>query len=391
MPSGSRVRFLVVSDEPAVEGYLRREFSPCAAGRTCVLRTVGLKRALTRGLPPGPWDMLLLAAGPRASPQDARQLRALAPGARLVVVSEDGGGEERRLAFLAAGASAVMSRAAAAASSFHGLRPCGVWRRRQTEFLLRLRERLRTLRELEGRRRAFLDDVFHELRSPLTVVMASIRLLLDDEAQEPGPERVALTKMAARNCDHMLHRVTAVLERSKLESGVLRPERAPFDLEALAAEARLAFLAAAVRPLAVEVRRRGALAPAYADRGMAEEVLGNLLDNAGRFARGRILVVLRPRPAEGAVQVSVLDDGPGLDPAKAALLFERFLQGPRPSGTGYKGVGLGLGICRDLLALNGGRIWADARRGAGGRFHFTLPAAAAAGLEAGDGPVPLGR
>jgi signal transduction histidine kinase len=391
MPSGSRVRFLVVSDEAEVESYLRREFAPCAAGRTCALATVGLARALKRGLPPGPWDVLLLAAGTDVGPAEARALRALAPEARLVVVQDATGTEDRRRAFLAAGASAVMNQAAAAASAFHGMRPCTLWRRRQTEFLLRLRRRMGALRELEERRRAFLDDIFHELRSPLTVVSASVRLLLEDEQKHGDAERLALTKMAARNCEHMLHRVVTILERSKLESGVVTAERAPFDVEALAHEVRDACLAAAGRQMNVTVRAHRPLPPAFADRGMAEQVLSNLLDNAVRFARSKVVVALRALPSEGAVQVSVLDDGPGLDPAKAEHLFERFLQGPRPAGTGYKGTGLGLGICRDLLALNGGRIWAGARRGFGGRFHFTLPAVVVAGLEVPHGTVPMGR
>ncbi|TPW19651.1 MAG: integral membrane sensor hybrid histidine kinase, partial [Elusimicrobia bacterium] len=290
-----------------------------------------------------------------------------------------------------AGASAVMNRAAAAASAFHGMRPCTVWRRRQTEFLLRLRKRIATLRELEGRRRAFLDDVFHELRSPLTVVNASLRLLLEDEKKHADPERLVLAQMAARNCEHMLHRVVTILERSKLESGVISAERAAFDLEALAQEAVERCRASAGHPLTVLLRARHPLPPVFADKTMVEEVLDNLLDNAARFAKSRVVVALSRRGTEGEVQASVIDDGPGLDPAKAAHLFERFLQGPRPKGTGYKGTGLGLGICRDILALNGGRIWAGTRRGIGGRFHFTLPAVVVATLEASRGNMSVGR
>lgn len=389
MPSGSRVRFLVVSEDAEVETYLRREFAPCAAGRTCALTAVGLRRALTRGVPPGPWDVLLVAAGERFAPGDLRRLKALAPAARAVVVTDQDGGEDRRRALLSAGASAVMNRAAAAASAFHGMRPCTVWRRRQTEFLLRLRKRIASLRELEGRRRAFLDDIFHELRSPLTVVNASLRLLVEDEEKHADPERLLLARMAVRNCEHMLHRVVTILERSKLESGVVNAERAAFDLEASAKDAAERCRGSAVRPLTVLVRARHPLPPVFADKTMVEEVLDNLLDNATRFAKSRVVVALGRHGPE--VQVSIIDDGPGLDPAKAAHLFERFLQGPRPNGTGYKGTGLGLGICRDILALNGGRIWAGTRRGIGGRFHFTLPAVVVAGLEASRGNMPLGR
>lgn len=390
MPSGSRVRFLVVSDDAEVESYLRHEFAPCSAGRTCAVSAVGLRRALAHGLPPGPWDLVILAAR-LAAPADAERLKRLAPEARLVVVCGTEADHERRAALVSAGASAVMNRVSAAASAFHGIRPCTIWRRRQTEFLLRLRRRVHRLRELEGRRRAFLDDVFHELRSPLTVVSASLKLLQEDEERRGDAERTALARMAARNCEHMVHRVVTILERSKLESGVVQTEPTAFELPPLAEEVRRQALAAAGRAVKVEVRTRGTLPPVFADRVMAEEVLRNLLDNALRFARSSVTVALRARPGEAAVQVSVLDDGPGLAPEKAKRLFERFLQGPRPAGTGYKGMGLGLGICRDLLALNGGRIWAGTRRGVGGRFHFTLPAVVVAGAEAPDGAVPLGR
>lgn len=391
MPSGSRVRFLVVSEDPEVEAYLRREFAPCAAGRTCAMTTVPLSRTRSRGLPPGPWDVLLWAARGDADVDEARRLRELAPDARLIVVSDADGGEERRRSFLDAGASAVMNRPAAAASAFHGMRPCTIWRRRQTEYLLRLRKRMQRLSEMEGRRRDFLNDVFHELRSPLTVVNASIRLLLEDEKRHADPERLSLARMAARNCDHMLHRVVTILERSKLESGVVTADKTAFDPVALVREVREECLAALHQPLDVEVRARGALPPVFADRVMAEEVLCNLLDNAVRFARSRVLVVLRNRPNSGDVQFSVVDDGPGLDAKKAEHLFERFLQGPRPQGVGYKGTGLGLGICRDLLTLNGGVIWAGGPRGTGGRFHFTLPAVVVAGQREPNGAVSVGR
>lgn len=391
MPSGSRVRFLIVSDDSTVEGYLRREFKPCAASRTCSLSAISLQAALTGGLPRGPWDILMLAAGNHTGPYEAQRLLALATGARLLVVTDADAGEDRRRAFLSAGASAVMNRAAAAAGAFGGRRPCTIWRRRQTEFLLRLRSRMRTLRELERRRGDFLADVFHELRSPLTVVSASIRLLLEDAEKYANPERLSLTKMAERNSAHMLHRVLTILDRARLESSVIHAERSAIDLEALAVAAKDEFLSIVGRPLTMAVRIRRPLPPAFADRVMVEQIFSNLLNNAARFARSKVTIALRSRPQEGFVLVSVIDDGPGLEPGKAEHIFERFLQGPRPSGTGYKGMGLGLGICRDLLALNGGRIWTGTRRGGGGRFYFTLPIAVPAAPEASHGEVSLGR
>ncbi|MBI3297186.1 MAG: HAMP domain-containing histidine kinase [Elusimicrobia bacterium] len=387
----SRVRFLIVSEEAALDLALRREFSPCSAARTCELRTLDLARARAGGLPPGSWDVILLAAGERATPADAQRLLALAPGARLVVFHEGALDEERRQAFLAAGASAVMRGAAALRCAFHGMRPCTVWRGRQVESLLFLRSRISELRGLEARRSEFLEDLFHELRSPLTVVNASIRLLVEDAEEQKDPKRLEVARMAARNCEHLLRRVLNLLERSKLEAAPRPPERSAFDLEALARETAETCRAAANRPLRVSVRAHRPLPPAYADREMAEQVLENLLDNAARFARSRVLVALRARSDAGEVEAMVLDDGPGLDSTKAVHLFERFQQGARAPGTGYKGTGLGLPICRDLVALNGGRIWAEPRRHPGARIHFTLPAAVPAAKESGRGSPPLVR
>lgn len=80
------------------------------------------------------------------------------------------------------------------------------------------------------------------------------------------------------------------------------------------------------------------------------------------------------------MEVSVVDDGPGIPTESLADLFDKFVQLDRPKGgEGYKGTGLGLAISREIMTLNDGRIWADNAPGRGGRFRFTLPLSSKAG------------
>lgn len=390
MAVGLKVRFLVVSDEGGPGEYLRGEFLPCAAARTCAVTTASLVQVRQRGVPPGgPFDLVLLAAGPGTGPSDAVALKRLLPAARLIVVTAEDD-EDARRAFVSAGASAVMNRAAAARSAFHGLRPCTLWRAKQTAALRRHRARIHALRRAESERRSFLDGLFHDLRSPLTVVNASVRLLLEAEERGGPDDRLALAKMAARNCDHLLKRVVALLDISKVESGFAHPDPEALDLEGMARQAGEDARAGGAREVRVSVRAAAGLPKAWADAAMIEHVFQNLLDNAVRFARSRVFVAIRPHPETGCLRVSVVDDGPGLDPGRSAHLFERFAQAGRAPGPGYKGTGLGLSICRDLVTLNGGRIWAGKRQCPGGRFHFTLPAARVP-AEAGVGRETLER
>ena len=78
--------------------------------------------------------------------------------------------------------------------------------------------------------------------------------------------------------------------------------------------------------------------------------------------------------SQEAVQVSVVDDGPGFGPEEAEKLFNKFEQLHRPvGGAGYKGTGFGLAICREIVQLHHGKIWAESVPGQGAAFHFVLP------------------
>jgi two-component system sensor histidine kinase KdpD len=104
---------------------------------------------------------------------------------------------------------------------------------------------------------------------------------------------------------------------------------------------------------------------------LIEQVLINLLDNAVKYTPPGSPIRLSAWATEGEVTVEVADQGPGLPPGEEQHIFEKFYRVPHPTSPG--GAGLGLTICRGIVAAHGGRMWAANRPGGGTVVRFTLP------------------
>jgi two-component system sensor histidine kinase KdpD len=107
------------------------------------------------------------------------------------------------------------------------------------------------------------------------------------------------------------------------------------------------------------------------DAVLIERVLANLLENAAKYTPPGARIAIRAALHGAWLQVTVADDGPGLPPGRAELLFEKFTRGERESAK--PGVGLGLAICRAIVEAHGGSISAANDDGGGAAFTFTLP------------------
>jgi two-component system sensor kinase FixL len=114
------------------------------------------------------------------------------------------------------------------------------------------------------------------------------------------------------------------------------------------------------------------LPPVRGDRIQLQQVLLNLLINAcdamDHGARADTHIIVRSAPAGSVVEVSVADRGRGIPPGEMERVFEPFVT------TKAQGLGLGLAVCRTIVAAHGGRIWASNNAGGGATIHFTLPA-----------------
>ena len=251
------------------------------------------------------------------------------------------------------------------------------------------RAEVRERRRMDELKDRLLSTVAHELRTPLAVVKAVVGTLRDELAGPLTDEQAQLVGTADRHISRLTRLLNNFLDLSRLESRRARVNRVDVDPRALVEEvAGGVRMANASRKIELRVRLQDGLPRVRVDEDMLSQVLGNLLDNAMRYARSAVTV--RAVETADAVEVCISDDGPGLPAGGVASLFDKFVQLDRPKGgPGYKGTGLGLAICKESLGLNGGRIWADGEPGAGARFHFTMPlseslAASPAGGERAD-------
>ena len=236
-------------------------------------------------------------------------------------------------------------------------------------------ERRRSLQEVQELRASFTSMLVHDLRAPLTTLLAYVDVLEETVSGGVGIGPAARYLAQMREAGVQMQRLTEeILKLSKLEAGQLVVDRRPMDLATLAAAVVDRFEPAA-RSGGVVLQLRGSdrPLPVLGDAVRLDQVLTNLLGNALKFTprSGRIVVTLAER--DGDAEVAVADSGPGIRTEEMALLFEKFRQASLGRSSRHAGAGLGLVICRHLVEAHGGSIHAESPPGAGARFVFRLP------------------
>lgn len=241
----------------------------------------------------------------------------------------------------------------------------------------------------------FISTVSHELRTPLAIVKCAIENMKDGVTGLLSDKQEKIVRIASSNVDRLTKLIDDILDLSRLEAGTVKIARRPMSLEQLVSDTIRRFaLLAKEHGIALEYDVPFNLPIIYADIDKITQVLDNLLSNALRYAKNR--VVLKAESISGAVsasggdgggrfqeyassvrdgvKVSIVDDGQGIPEDKVGHLFNKFVQIDRPTGgAGYKGTGLGLAICKEIIELHDGKIWAESRFGDGAQFHFILP------------------
>jgi K+-sensing histidine kinase KdpD len=238
--------------------------------------------------------------------------------------------------------------------------------------LLADRERLQAatieteaLRRSDDVKTALLRAVSHDLRSPLTAIVAAGEALTSPSIEEG--DRRALAGAITDEASRLSNLVDKLLDLSRLEAGQAHPRPDWCSMEEV--------VAAAVEDLGergemVRVSLDRDLPFVRADAAQLERAIANLLENAIRFSDGQQSLV-RGRALSDRVVIRVVDRGPGIPPGDLDHVFEPFYQ--RPDDRPHEGSGLGLAIVRGLVEVNGGRVWAESVPGQGTTFVVELP------------------
>ena len=265
----------------------------------------------------------------------------------------------------------VTAVADAIAKGARGLRVAATGRgteasRLATAFNVMLDEREAT----EQRLRRFVSDASHELRTPLTSIRGYLDLYRDGAFRDEG-ELDDVVRRLGREATRMQALVEDLLLLAKLdEHPALRTE--PVDVgELLDDAARDARVLQPERPIRVEVTGR---VLASGDALRLQQVVGILVSNALVHTDRGTAVHLRAQAADGGgCTLTVADDGPGLAPADAARVFDRFYRGDPSRARTTGGSGLGLAIARSVVEAHGGEIRLDTAPGKGCTFTVHLP------------------
>jgi signal transduction histidine kinase len=237
--------------------------------------------------------------------------------------------------------------------------------------------------ELEKQKEDWRQMIAHDLRSPLTSVYATIRIVQDAAGRLPeGSEKIV--DAAERSCRKMLELINLYLDVAKLDAGAAEVKHVPISL-AETVKGEIAALEAVARSKSLEIL---ASVPediiVEGDPDLLSRVVQNVLDNAVKFTPWGGRVALNARAEGGVAELSIKDSGPGIPPEELPLLFDRYHQARARRAGKIQGTGLGLTFCREALKIMRGNI-AAASGGEGTEFSIRLPLA-----EHGKLPAPKG-
>ena len=235
----------------------------------------------------------------------------------------------------------------------------------------------RNLRRAEALRDDLMHMIIHDLRTPLTTIAAGLGLLAQVLDAQLGPvqERVlARTSRAAHRLDRMIDDILMV---SKIETGELRPRIEKVVLSDLLQEWLDVFT---VQAQAEEKTLTLDCPPglsASLDPKLTGRVVENLVGNAMKYTNSGGHITISAHSEDGAICLSVRDDGEGVPDDYKSYIFQKFSQGPADEAHSVrKGTGLGLAFCRLVVESHGGSIWVEDAPGGGSDFKVRLPVAA---------------
>ncbi|MFC2012487.1 sensor histidine kinase [Chloroflexota bacterium] len=244
-------------------------------------------------------------------------------------------------------------------------------RRKRLEALIK-RER-DGLVELNQLKSDLLSNVSHELRSPLTSIKGIVTSLLQKDITLDDTTRETLLTGISEETDRLASLVTNLLNMSRLEAGVWKPEKESCYITDIINEVieRQQWVR---QKYPIETDLKPDLPEIYADSNQIKQVLINLIENATAYSEEGAGITVGAEAVNGMVEVSVSDRGVGIPEEDLPKLFDKFYRGnqnrQQPGGTG-----LGLAVSQAIIQTHDGRIWAESKVGEGSTFYFRLPVA----------------
>jgi len=229
------------------------------------------------------------------------------------------------------------------------------------------------LQKAVAERDKFFSIIAHDLRSPFIGFLTFIRMLTERIEKLSLNEIQRLANNMKHSAENLYNLLENLLEWSLVQRGSANYSPVPCCLENMV---RGNFDLMQTVALQKNVEFRCSISGdlrVLADKSMLNMILRNLLSNAVKFSRKNGVVEISAKPGDCMLQISVADDGIGMDNEALEKLFALDRMSSRKGTAGEKGTGLGLLLCREYVRRHGGEIWVRSRPGKGTVFYFTLP------------------
>jgi signal transduction histidine kinase len=238
----------------------------------------------------------------------------------------------------------------------------------------RIEEQMEKLRESDSMRRDLIANVSHDLRTPLATLQGYIETLLLKEKSLTDGERKSHLEVAIKHCDRLSKLVDNLFELAKLDSSEMGVKCEPFNLSELAHDVAQTFqLKAKEMQLDFSINSDNEIPFVYADIGLIERVLENLIENAVRHTPQGGSIRLELSPKNGDIAVRISDTGPGIPEEELPHIFNRFYRLDKSRKRESEHSGLGLAITKRILELHGRPIEVSSLLNSGTSFTFQLP------------------
>ena len=230
------------------------------------------------------------------------------------------------------------------------------------------------LKSVENLRRELIANVSHDLRTPLAIVQGYVETLLIKEDTITKEERKKYLEISLSSLGKLAKLISQLFEYSKLEAKQIEPHKEPFFISELAQDVAAKYqILAKKKGITIHIEKNENLPLVFADVGLVERVIQNLMDNALNYTPKGGEVAIELGIVSNHVVIKIKDSGPGIPEDEQSYIFERYRRADR-TGKKNKGAGLGLAIVKKILELHNTSIEVKSKLNEGTAFTFQLPA-----------------
>ena len=227
-----------------------------------------------------------------------------------------------------------------------------------------------SLFEADRFKKALLNAVAHNVRTPLASIIGVLSTLQENDAAIDPITREDLLDTARQEADRLNRLLGNLLDYSRIECGAVKVRADPCDVQDVIGAA-LEQLGSKARERSIDIAIDPGLPLVRMDFALIVQVLVNILDNAMKYSPGPSPIAIKAASGDGQLEIRVDDQGEGIEPEDLDRVFEKFNRARRTGETG--GIGLGLSICKGLIEAHRGAIWAERRNPYGAAIVFRIP------------------